>query len=129
MVPEDTGVPRPLVIVLVEDEYLIRALMADVLADAGFDVREAAHAGEALAIVEANASEVSLVFTDIHMPGKMDGVALVHELYQNWPDIGLLVASGRARLDSIDLPPGCHFLAKPYDLQETVDRVRELATR
>ena len=103
--------------------------MADVLMDAGFEVREAAHADEALDIISANASEVSLVFTDIHMPGKMDGVALVHELYRNWPGIGLLITSGRARLDAAELPPGCHFLPKPYDLQATVEQVRALATR
>ncbi len=103
--------------------------MADVLMDAGFEVREAAHAREALDIIAANASEVSLVFTDIHMPGKMDGVALVHELHKSWPGIGLLVTSGRARLDSSELPPGCHFVPKPYDLQTTVDRVRALAAR
>ena len=97
--------------------------------DAGFEVREAAHAGEALEIIAASASEVSLVFTDIHMPGKMDGVALVHELHKSWPEIGLLVTSGRARLEATDLPPGCHFVAKPYDLQATVDRVRALAAR
>ena len=116
-------------IILVEDEFLIRALMADVLADAGFNVLEAAHADEAIALVMAHAADVKLVFTDVHMPGKMDGLGLVHHVYKNWPDIGLLVASGRARLDTDDLPPGCHFLPKPYDLHATVDRVRQLAGR
>ena len=103
--------------------------MADVLTDAGFDVWEAEHADEALAIVKARASDVSLLFTDIHMPGSMDGLALVHHIHQNWPDIRLLIASGKARLDAGDLPPGCHFLPKPYDLASTVDRVRQMAVR
>ena len=119
----------PLVVVLVEDEFLIRALMADVLTDAGFEVREAAHADEALAIVQATPSDVSLLFTDIHMPGSMDGLALVHHVYENWPDIRLLIASGKARLKEADLPPGCHFLPKPYGLLSTVDRVRQMAVR
>ncbi len=119
----------PRVVVLVEDEFLVRALMADVLTDAGFEVREAAHAGEALAIVQAGPAAVSLLFTDIHMPGTMDGLALVHHVHAHWPDIRLLVASGKARLGQADLPPGCHFLPKPYDLQSTVDRVREMTVR
>ncbi len=103
--------------------------MADVLADAGFDVREAAHADEALAIMRAEAAQVSLLFTDIHMPGSMDGVALVHHVHRNWPDIRLLIASGKARPEATELPPGCHFLPKPYDLESTVQRVRQMAGR
>ncbi len=118
---------KALVVVLVEDEFLVRALMADLLSDAGFDVREAGHADEALAIVEAQHANVRLLFTDIHMPGTMDGLALVHHVHQNWPNIKLLIASGKARIESDDLPPGCHFLPKPYDLQETLDRVRTMA--
>ncbi len=124
-----TNTAKAIVVVLVEDEFLIRALMADVLSDAGFDVREASHAGEALDIMSNHADDVSLLFTDVHMPGTMDGVALVHHVHQHWPDIRLLVASGKARLDTRDLPPGCHFLPKPYDLEDTIDRVRAMAAR
>ncbi len=116
-------------VVLVEDEFLVRALMTDVLSDAGFDVREAGQAQEALAIMEAQAADVSVLFTDIHMPGTMDGVALVHYVYDHWPNIRLLIASGRARVSADDLPPGCRFLAKPYDLQHTLDHVRDMARR
>ena len=63
------------------------------------------------------------------MPGTMDGLALVHHVHEHWPNIRLLVASGKARLGATDLPPGCHFLPKPYDLQSTVDRVRQMAVR
>ena len=126
---EDVSRTNGLVVVLVEDEFLVRALMADVLADAGFEVREANHAEEALAIVQAGPADVSLLFTDIHMPGTMDGLALVHHVHEHWPNIRLLVASGKARLGATDLPPGCHFLPKPYDLQSTVDRVRQMAVR
>ncbi|WP_158743674.1 response regulator [Acidisphaera sp. L21] len=118
---------KPVVVVLVEDEFLIRALMADVLSDAGFDVREAADAHEALVILQAHQGEVSLLFTDIHMPGTMDGLALVHHVHENWPWIRLLIASGKARLEPSDLPPGAHFVPKPYDLKDTVDRVRRMA--
>jgi CheY-like chemotaxis protein len=119
---------KPVVVVLVEDEFLIRALMADVLSDAGFDVREAADADEALTILQAHPDEVSLLFTDIHMPGPMDGLALIQHVHANWPAIRLLIASGKARLEAQDLPPGAHFVPKPYDLQDTVDRVRQMAT-
>ena len=122
------AIPKALVVLLVEDEYLVRALMADVLMDAGFDVREAGHAAEALDIMQDHASDISLLFTDIHMPGPMDGLALVHHVHLHWPQTRLLVASGKARFEKGDLPPGCHFLAKPYDLDETVDHVRRMAT-
>ena len=118
---------RSLVVVLVEDEALIRALMVDVLTEAGFDVLEAEHADEALAIMQAEAYRVSVLFTDIHMPGRMDGIGLVHHVHQHWPEVRLLIASGKARLGGSDLPPGCNFLPKPYNLHDTVQRVRQLA--
>ena len=117
------------IVVLVEDEFLIRTLMAEVLAEAGFEVWEATHALEALALMEAHWFKVSLLFTDIHMPGQMDGIALVQHVSRNWPNVPLLLSSGKARLAAADLPPKCHFVPKPYDVQQTVERVRVLAAR
>ena len=65
-------------VIVVEDDALIRMVAADVLADAGFTVIEAGHAGEALALLEAHASGIHVLFTDIQMPGAMDGLALAH---------------------------------------------------
>ena len=84
------------------------------------------HAAEALAILRKQASGVHVLFTDIHMPGLMNGLALAHHAHIHWPWIGLILASGRARPLPADLPVGSRFLAKPYDFHHLVGHVREL---
>jgi DNA-binding NtrC family response regulator len=115
------------VVVIAEDESLIRMYAADVLIAAGFEVIEATDAAEALAALEARNATISVLFTDIHMPGPIDGLTLAHHARRKWPGIGLLVTSGKGRPDRSALPPKCRFLAKPYDLSHVVKHVRELA--
>ncbi len=106
--------PPPAVIVA-EDEELIRMMATDMLTDAGFAVIEAGHAEEALAILEAQAADIHVLFTDIHMPGAMDGLKLAHHASSHWPWIGLLIASGDVTPKTADMPAGSKFLAKPYN--------------
>ena len=104
------GLPTVLV---VEDELLIRIGAACCLADAGFEVIEAADAEEAIAALEACA-DVVLVFTDVNMPGQIDGLDLAWEVSRRRPEIPVIVTSGKATPREDQIPSGGRFLAKPY---------------
>lgn len=99
---------------VVEDECLIRLDTVDRLAEAGFDVIEAGDADEAIRILEEGA-EVRVLFTDVEMPGSMDGFALARVARDRWPAIGIVVASGRRQPDGTSLPDRGQFFGKPYD--------------
>lgn len=116
----------PVVILVAEDDTLIRMMAVDALTDAGFSVIEAAHADDALSILTARADAVRALFTDIHMPGELNGLALAHHVRGHWPWIALLVASGKARPTAEEMPAGTRFLSKPYDPNHVVRHVREL---
>lgn len=113
-------------VVIVEDEVLIRLVVCDVLAEAGFDILEAGHADEAVGVLQSRAREVRALFTDVHMPGSMDGLALAHMSRRSWPWIALLIASGRARPEPDEMPEGSRFLRKPYHPGHVVAHLREM---
>ncbi|KAA2237876.1 response regulator [Salinarimonas soli] len=115
----------PTVILLVEDEPLVRMLGTDVLEDAGFLVVEAMDAQDALAQLEAH-PEVDILFTDVQMPGELDGVALARIVHDRRPDVRLVIASGRARLEPQDIPDNGRFVPKPYRPDELVGVMREV---
>jgi CheY-like chemotaxis protein len=111
-------------ILVVEDETLIRLMVADALRAAGFEVIEAANADEALAILESQ-PPIDLVFADVRMPGTMDGVGLMKLLRETRPNLKLAVASGC----SPDWPsPNLvdDFVGKPYDVARAVNRIKSL---
>lgn len=114
------------VLLVVEDEAIIRMLAAEVLADAGFHVIEAGDADEALDILQTRANGIHGLFTDVHMPGSMNGVELVHEATRCWPWLHLLVASGHAMPTQAELPIACRFLPKPYELSHVVGHLHEM---
>jgi CheY-like chemotaxis protein len=101
-------------VLIVEDEALIRMGAVRMIEDAGFEVIEAANADEAIQILESR-SGIRVVFTDIHMPGSMDGLKLAHAVRNRWPPIKIIVTSGRELLTEHDLPDGGRFLSKPYN--------------
>jgi two-component system, response regulator PdtaR len=106
--------PKPLgVILLVEDEPLVRLVAADILMEAHFRVIEAADAEEALTVLKAEV-DVDVVLSDVEMPPGMNGYDLAWQIHRNWPSMGILVASGRQWPRANDLPPGAVFLGKPY---------------
>jgi CheY-like chemotaxis protein len=107
-------VAEPKIILVAEDELLVRMLVVDLLTDAGFQVVEAGHAAEALIALESGTWRIHLLFTDINMPGTMDGLELAHHVRAKWPHIALLIASGEAKPVPSSLPVGSVFLAKPY---------------
>jgi two-component system, response regulator PdtaR len=113
------------VVLVAEDEPLILMAAVDHLTEEGFEVLAAGHAEEALAILALKAADVHVLFTDVHMPGELDGVALTHRVSTHWPWIGLLVTSAYLA-QSKGLPAGCRFLHKPYSRGDVVLHIREL---
>lgn len=114
-------------VLVVEDEPLVRTFAADILMDAGNRVFEACEATDALAILEGR-DDIGAVFTDIEMPG-MTGLALASAIGERWPEIAILVTSGRLRPDPGVLPAGAAFIAKPYKANALIDQLAELVAR
>ena len=104
---------RRLVVVVVEDESLLRMNAVEMIEQAGFEVVEAGNADEAIAIPESRL-DIFVVFTDIQMPGTMDGLKLAAAIRGRWPPIKIIATSGRLGIRDCDLPEGTVFLSKPY---------------
>jgi CheY-like chemotaxis protein len=113
------------VILIVEDELLIRMDSAEAIENAGFEVIQAGNADDAIAILEAR-TEIHVVFTDIQMPGSMDGLKLARFVRNRWPPIKIVATSGLVRVEDDDLPAGSVFLPKPYRGAEVVATLKEL---
>jgi CheY-like chemotaxis protein len=116
---------RP-VVLIVEDELLLRINAAEMIAEAGFDVVEAANADEAIAVLEVR-PDIHIVFTDIQMPGSMDGLKLARFVKHRWPPIKLLATSGLVAVRDGDLPEGGVFIGKPYTAAKISSTLRGLA--
>lgn len=119
--------PEPLVVVIAEDEVLLRMLAVDVLTEEGFIAIEAGHATAALDICRTRADEIDVLFTDIRMPGPINGLELAHRVRDRWPWISVVVTSGNILVGTKELPEGACFLAKPYDMHRVVNLLRELS--
>jgi CheY-like chemotaxis protein len=102
------------VVLVVEDTALIRMSAVHLVLEAGYEALEASDADEAIRILESR-SDIDLVFTDVQMPGSMDGIKLSHYIRDRWPPVRLIVASGAAIVEESALPAGSRFFAKPYD--------------
>jgi len=116
---------RPVVLV-VEDEFLIRMDAVDIIKTAGFEVLDAPNADDAIAILEAR-SDVTIVFTDVQMPGSMDGLKLAAAVRGRWPPIKIVATSGFTKVTEGDLPSGSLFLPKPYSAPQIVAALKALA--
>ncbi|WP_246529504.1 response regulator [Microvirga zambiensis] len=133
MLPLSSGMPGPnlhtrALILVVEDEALVRMTLVDVLEDAGFKVIEAAHADEALRVLCA-VSGIHAVVTDVEMPrGSINGFELAQRVRSDRQDIGILIASGRAAPKAGDLPEGALFLSKPVHPETLVRLLTRLLT-
>ena len=115
---------RP-VILVVEDEFLIRTATAEAIRGAGFEVIEAANADAAISILESR-SDIRVVFTDIHMPGSMDGAKLTHAVKDRWPPVRIIATSGRVAIGELDLPAGTVLFPKPYSPEHVAWTVQAL---
>src|SRR5471030_5770 len=98
---------------------------AEMIGEAGFDVVEAANADQAIAILEAR-PDIHVVFTDIQMPGSMDGLKLARFVRGRWPPIKIVATSGFVSVGEDDLPKGSRFLTKPYRPEQIVATLREM---
>ena len=124
MKPRGPILNRP-VVLLVEDEPLVRTLQVDVLREAGFWVVEAQDADEAFDLLR-HRSEIRAVLTDVDMPGSLDGFEFACLVAQGWPAVGVLVISGKTAPAPGDLPPNALFAAKPVRPAELVRMLEQL---
>lgn len=114
-------------ILIVDDEALIRLDLVDTLQRRGFRTYEADSAAEAIEMLEAH-PDIRAVFTDVQMPGEMDGLALAHYVRKRWPPTILMVCSGNQNPDKASLPSSCTFIPKPNDINalgRVLDAVNE----
>jgi two-component system, response regulator PdtaR len=111
-------------VLIVEDHPLVRSLTADGLTANGFHVIEAEDAAEALRTLDMH-EDVHVLFTDVRMPGEMDGLALADRVAQKRPDVEVIVTSGGEAARCADLPPNGTFLQKPYLASQLAALIRE----
>ena len=112
---------------IVDDDAIVRMDALMILSDAGFNAREAHSGDQALEMLEEIHGRIGLLFTDVDMPtGSIDGFELAWEVAARWPDVGILVASGRHAPGPGDLPSGATFVPKPFSGGVGRDRLREL---
>lgn len=116
---------RPVTVLVVEDEFLIRMDVVDQLQAEGFRTLEAGTGQEALEILQQG-KQVDVVFTDVDMPGNVNGVVLAHTVEEKWPAAGIIVTSGQAIIADDALPAGASFLPKPYRVAIIVAAIRKL---
>ena len=116
----------PLVVLVVEDEPLLRMDIACDLEERGMDVLEAANANEALTILQENQT-VAALFTDIDMPGSMNGLGLAATVRDRWPPIKIIVTSGHRQVKSSQMPNGSRFFGKPYSSEEVANALLEMS--
>ena len=117
---------RRQVVLAVEDEPLILMLAIDMIRDAGFEPLWASNADEAIRILESR-DDIRIVFTDINMPGSMDGIKLAQAVRGRWPPIKIIVTSGFSGGELKLLPEGSQFIPKPYDPSQISDALHRLA--
>ena len=121
------SIASPIRILVVEDETFIRMDVVEMLDAAGFDILEAANADEAIQMLERH-SDIRLVFTDIDMPGSMNGLKLAAAVRDRWPPVRIIATSGHFKVQAGDLPDDARFIAKPYQAAQIISAVRELVS-
>jgi CheY-like chemotaxis protein len=103
----------------------LRMRAVDMVEDAGFTPVEAVDADEAVAILESR-SDIALLFTDIQMPGSMDGLGLAHAVHKRWPPIKIILVSGQLKAANIDIPADSRFFGKPLEDREMIAEMRNM---
>ena len=118
----------PAVVLVVEDEMLLRMRAVDMVEDAGYTSVEAVDADEAVAILEAR-SDIALLFTDIQMPGSMDGLGLAHAVHQRWPPIKIILVSGQVKPANLEIPANSPFFGKPLEAKVMIALMQSMIGR
>jgi len=122
MLKDSTAVPNVLV---VEDEMILRMRAVDIVEDAGFCPVEAVNADQAMSILEAR-SDISLLFTDIQMPGSIDGLKLAHAVHDRWPSIKIILVSGQVRPSDAERPADSRFFGKPLGVEQMITELQAM---
>jgi two-component sensor histidine kinase len=117
-----TPVPNVLV---VEDEMILRMRAVDIVEDAGFCPVEAINADEAISILESR-SDISLLFTDIQMPGSIDGLKLAHAVHERWPTIKIILVSGQVKPSDVERPANSRFFGKPLGVEQMITELQAM---
>ena len=115
----------PAVVLVVEDEMLLRMRAVDIVEDAGYTSVEAVDADEAVAILESR-SDIALLFTDIQMPGSMDGLGLARSVHDRWPPIKIILVSGQVKPTSTVIPPDSRFFGKPLEDEAMIAQLQSM---
>lgn len=122
-----TGIdPTKAVVLVVEDEPILRMNAVDMVEEAGFAAIEAANAAEAIRVLESR-SDVRVILSDVHMPPGMDGMALVAMVRNRWPPIAIILVSGHVNAADVALPEGGQFFSKPYRAKDVVAALNRFA--
>src|SRR6187551_468046 len=106
---------QPTNVLVVEDEIVLRMRAVDIVEDAGFTAVEAVNADQALSILESR-SDISLLFSDIQMPGTMDGLKLARAVHERWPAIKIILVSGQVTPLDDEKPADSRFFGKPLEV-------------
>lgn len=109
---------------VVDDEPLIVIDTSFILEDAGFQPMEAGSGEEARALLEEHQSKVALLFSDVDMPGSLDGFGLARHVAEHWPHIEIVIASGRVLPQAGDMPDKATFIAKPFNRHTVLGHLR-----
>src|SRR6202163_704859 len=112
-------------VLVVEDEMMLRMRAVDIVEDAGFNALEAVNADHALALLEAR-SDIELLFTDVQMPGSMDGLKLAYAVHERWPLIKIILVSGQLKLTDNDKPPDSRFFGKPLGVKQMIAEMHDM---
>jgi CheY-like chemotaxis protein len=112
-------------VLVVEDEPTVRSLAVDVLADAGFDTAEASNAAQALELLKNPDEAIDVLFTDVRMPGSMDGLELASVAKRKRPQLVVIVTSGW--FDRAELPRGTTFIGKPWAAVDLISKIQRSA--
>ena len=112
-------------VLVVEDEMLLRMRAVDIVEDAGFTPLEAVNADDALVLLEAH-SDIELLFTDIQMPGSMNGLKLAHAVHERWPSIKIILVSGQITPTESDRPTDSRFFDKPLEVPQMIAELQRM---
>ncbi|MFK4657287.1 two-component sensor histidine kinase/ActR/RegA family two-component response regulator [Bradyrhizobium japonicum] len=118
------SIPLPNVLI-VEDEMVLRMRAVDIVEDAGFNPVEAVNADQAISILESR-SDISLLFTDIQMPGSIDGLTLAHAVHNRWPAIKIILVSGQVMPTDSERPADSRFFAKPLAVDQMITELQAM---
>jgi CheY-like chemotaxis protein len=115
----------PPIVLVVEDDMMLRMRSVDIVEDAGYIPVEAVDADEAFVILQSR-SDIALLFTDIQMPGSMDGLQLAHAVYQRWPQLKIILVSGKLKLSSAEIPRDSRFFGKPLVSGQIITEMQDM---